>query len=253
MAIAVLDKAFSILEVLARTGRPLSLAELSEETRQPKPSTFRILRSLRDLGYVDQAEERGTYSLSERLNSLREYGRDEVLRAKALPLMQQLHEKFDETINLGVLEGLYIRYAHVVETTQALRSIVKPGARDAFHTTALGRAVAAHLPETQRERLVAKAVALESAAKRRTLRERLETELAATRARGWALEEEETVSGVTCMAIPLIELGEPLAAISVSVPVHRFPASRREDLRQVLLEFRKEGTGRRKGTSASNT
>lgn len=247
MAIAVLDKAFSIIEVLARTGRSLSLAELSEETRQPKPSTFRILRSLRDLGYVDQAEERGTYSLSERLKSLREYGRDEALRAKAMPLMKELHERFDETINLGVLEGVYIRYAHVVETTQALRSIVKPGARDAFHTTALGRAVAAYLPEVQQTRLIAKAVALDPAAKRRALRERLETELAATRARGWALEEEETVSGVTCMAIPLIEWGEPLAAISVSVPVHRFPAARREELRQALLEICRESASRRRG------
>ncbi len=251
MAIAVLDKAFSILEVLARTGRPLSLAELSEETRQPKPSTFRILRSLRDLGYVDQTEERGTYSLSERLKSLREYGRDEVLRVKALPLMELLREKFDETINLGVLEGLYVRYAHVLETTQALRSIVKPGARDAFHTTALGRAVAAYLPEMQQARLVAKAVAIEPAAKRRTLKERLETELAATRARGWALEEEETVSGVTCMAIPLIELGEPLAAISMSVPVHRFPAARRESLRQALLEFRATSSERKRGPQSA--
>ncbi len=240
MAIAVLDKAFSILEVLARTGRPLSLAELSEECRQPKPSTFRILRSLRDLGYVDQVEERGTYGLSERLQSLREYGRDEALRSRAEPLMKRLHDEFDETINLGVLEGVYVRYAHVLETTQALRSIVKPGARDAFYTTALGRAVAAYLPEVQRTRLIAKAVALEPAAKRKGMREKLEAEFAATRARGWALEEEETVSGVTCMAIPLIELGEPLAAVSVSVPIHRFPANRREDLIQVLLDFRKE-------------
>lgn len=249
MAIAVLDKAFSILEVLARTGRPLSLAELAEESRQPKPSTFRILRSLRDLGYVDQTEERGTYTLSERLRSLREYGRDEALREKALPMMERLHEEFDETVNLGVLEGLYIRYAHALETTQALRSIVKPGARDAFHTTALGRAVAAYLPEAQQTRLIAKAVALEPAGRRKTLRARLEQELRATRERGWALEEEETVPGVTCMAIPLLEMGEPLAAISVSIPIHRFRAEQREKLLHTLLNFRRENQNPRKASA----
>lgn len=246
MAIAVLDKAFSLLEVLARSGRALTLAELAEESRQPKPSTFRILRSLRDLGYVDQTEERGSYRLSERLRSLREYGRDESLRTKAQTLMQHLHEVFDETVNLGVLEGVYVRYAHVLETTQALRSIVKPGARDLFHTTALGRAVAAYLPDTQQTRLVEKACSLEPASRRSSVRQRLQKELEATRKRGWALEEEETVPGVTCVAIPLIELGEPLAAVSVSVPIHRLSASRRADLLAALLEFRREAMNPRK-------
>ena len=83
MSIAVLDKTFTILEVLARTGRALSLAELAEEGRLPKPTAHRILRSLRDLGYVQQADRGGEYRLSERLGSLRAYGRDEAVRDKA--------------------------------------------------------------------------------------------------------------------------------------------------------------------------
>ncbi len=235
MAIAVLDKAFSILEVLARTGRSLSLAELAEESRQPKPSVFRILRSLRDLGYVEQ-EERGPYRLSERLSSLREYGRDEYLRNKVLPIMQRLHAEFDETVNLGVLEGIYIRYAHVLETTQPLRWIVKPGARDAFHTTALGRAVVANLHEVQRERLIAKIGATLPASKRRAVIAALKSKLDSTRERGWAVEEEETVPGVACIAVSLVAMGEPLVAISVSVPVHRFPVERREAITRAMLE-----------------
>ena len=104
MSIAVLDKTFTILEVMARTGRPLSLAELSEECRAPKPTVFRILKSLRDLGYVEQPDKGGEYGLSERLSSLREYGRDEAVRDKALPLMESLHTEFNETVNLGLLD-----------------------------------------------------------------------------------------------------------------------------------------------------
>ncbi len=238
MTIAVLDKAFSILEVLARSGRALSLSELAEESRQPKPSTFRILRSLRDLGYVEQTEERGTYCLSDRLRSLREYGRDEALREKALPIMQVIHKEYDETVNLGVLEGsIYIRYAHVLETTQALRWIVKPGARDAFHTTALGRAIVAQLPSIQIDRLIPKVAAMQPASQRKAFRERLAAELSLTKSRGWALEEEETVSGVACVAVSLEPLGEPLAAISVSAPVMRFPKARREELVHSLIDL----------------
>jgi len=240
MSIAVLDKAFSILEVLARTGRELTLAELAEESRLPKPTIHRILRSLRDLGYVEQADARGTYRLSDRLVSLRQYGRDAAVREKAMPLMQRLHGAFDETVNLGLLEGVYIRYAHVIETTQPLRWIVKPGARDAFHTTALGRAVVAHLPGEQQSRLIAKACSAGSTAKRRQLRTTVEQTMLETRSRGCAIEEEETVAGVACVAIPLTALGEPLAAISVSVPVNRFPAARREKLIKVLRICRED-------------
>lgn len=227
MSIAVLDKAFSILEVLARTGHALSLAELSEESRLPKPTVHRILRSLRDLGYVSAAEARGSYALSERLSSLKAQGRDAALRHVAQPLMNELHERFDETVNLGVLEGIYVRYAHVTETAQALRWIVKPGARDLFHTTALGRAIVAHLPDEQQARLVTKVCAETPVRKRKVARQRLEEELSATRKRSCAIEEEETVAGVACIAISLSTQNEPLAGISVSVPVNRFPAERR--------------------------
>jgi DNA-binding IclR family transcriptional regulator len=238
MSIAVLDKAFSILEVLARNGRALSLAELSAEGRLPKPTAHRILRSLRDLGYIDQVGRRGTYRLSERLISLRQHGRDSAVRRKALPLMRRLHALFDETVNLGLLEGVYVRYAHVLETNRPLRAILKPGARDLFHTTALGRAIVASLPVQQQTRLTAKVCAAEPPGKRRALRLRLEAELADTRARGCAWEEEETVAGVACAAISLAPRGEPLAAVSVAVPTRRITAARRKALISACRRFR---------------
>lgn len=237
MSIAVLDKAFSILEVLARTGRALSLAELAEESRLPKPTVHRILRSLQDLGYLGDAGIRGSYVLSDRLASLREHGRDAMLRAKAQALMTKLNRDFDETVNLGVLEGVYVRYAHVVETGHALRWIVKPGARDLFYTTALGRAIVANLPSEHQGRLVTKACAALPTRGRKAARQRLEEELAATRERGCALEEEETVAGVACVAIPLMSQHEPLAGISVSVPVNRFPDQRRRALIAAMRRF----------------
>lgn len=227
MSIAVLDKTFSLLEVLARMGRPATLADLSRESRLPKPTVYRILRSLRDLGYVVQSDRGGAYALSERLQSLGEQGRDEGLREKAAPLMRRLHGEFDETVNLGVLEGIYVRYAWVLETTHALRWIVKPGARDPFHTTALGRAIVAGMPAEAQARLVSKVCATVPTRARAALRERLRQELEMTRERGFALEEEETNAGVACVAVSLAPLQEPLAAVSVSVPVSRFPAPRR--------------------------
>lgn len=230
MSISVVGKTFSVLEVLARTGQSLTLAQLVEESRLPKPTVHRILVSLRALGYVMQEGRGGAYELSPRLASLKESDRDEAVRSKALPLMRRLHGQFDETVNLGVLEGVYVRYAHVIETTQALRWIVKPGARDLFVTTALGRAIVATLPAETQSRLVAKACALLPTRGRKAARAAAEKELAAARRRGSALEEEETVAGVACVAVSLRHLGEPLAAVSISAPVHRLDGARRAAL-----------------------
>jgi DNA-binding IclR family transcriptional regulator len=238
MSIAVLDRAFCILEVLARSRRALTLADLAAEGRLPKPTVHRILKSLRDLGYVEQEDRGGAYELTSRLASLREYGRDEAIREKARPLMARLHAAFDETVNLGLLEGIFVRYVDVIETTQPLRWIVKPGARDSFRTTALGRAIVAHLPAEQQARLVTKACGALPARGRKAARAALELELAATRERGYAFEEEETVAGVACLAVPLGFIGEPLAAISLSVPVHRFPARQRSAMVAALLTRR---------------
>ena len=106
MRIAVLDKAFSILEVLARIGRALSLAELAEESRLPKPTVLRILRSLRSLGYVEAGEQRGSCVLPARRALLREQGRD--ARLSGFP---HATEVFDQ--GLGVEPG-------VAETTQSV-------------------------------------------------------------------------------------------------------------------------------------
>jgi DNA-binding IclR family transcriptional regulator len=73
---------------------------------------------------------------------------------------------------------------------------------------------------------------------RKAARAALEQELAATHRRGFALEEEETVAGVACVAISLAFLGEPLAAVSVSVPVHRLSSRQRAEMIATMLQTR---------------
>jgi DNA-binding IclR family transcriptional regulator len=226
MVIEVVEKTFAVLERMVRLGRPVTLGELAAEVRLPKPTLYRILRTLRDLGYVEQ-QESGEYAMTSRLAAIASNDRHASLSQVARPLMQRLHSEFDETVNLGVLEGSFVSYVEVLETTRALRWIVKPGVRDTFHTTALGRAIAANLPEKHRARLVAKVDFSQSTGKRVKSRAALNRTLDEARERGWALEEEETVAGVACLAFSLRTWGEPTAAISVAIPIHRYDDRRR--------------------------
>ncbi len=239
MAIEVVEKTFAVLELMARFERPVTLGELAGEVRLPKPTLYRILRTLFDLGYVEQ-HDNGDYALTPRLAAVAQNDHHSSILAVARPLMQRLHEEFDETVNLGLLEGAFVNYLQVLETTRALRWIVKPGVHDPFHTTALGRAIAANLPESHRTRLVAKADLTHPVTKRIKSRAALTRILDETRARGWAVEEEETVTGVACLAIPLQPWGERMAAISIAVPVNRYDERRKAAIVAAFAALRAE-------------
>lgn len=231
MSIAVVEKTFQILEAMARSGKAMPLLALSEETALPKPTAYRILQSLAGLGYVAQEEKTGHYFTTWRLSDL--VPRDPHLRLKeaARPAMERLHARFNETVNLGVLDGGTVRYIQVLETTKPLRWVVRPGRSDPFHLTALGRAIAAFQSRDRQDRLLEKADGDPK---------RLRRILDETRRRGWAMEEEEAAAGVACLAMPLAERGVANAAISVSVPVSRLTRKLRDELVTEFLQLQKD-------------
>ena len=238
MSIQVLRKAVAVLETLSAAGRPLSLAEVARRLKYPKPTIYRILRSFQELGYLAQDRATGSYAPTSRLAHLGRYGHSLELRRRALPAMEMLHARFNETVNLGVLEGDQISYLAYLETTRPLRLMVRPGSKDPFHCTALGRAIAAFLPERDRQGLVAR-VRFE-ARTTRTVRTRpaLTKILRETRRRGWAIDDEECDLGIVCLGVPLIDAGAPVAAVSITVPKLRLTPTREREIVTQLLATR---------------
>jgi DNA-binding IclR family transcriptional regulator len=232
MAVAVVQKTFVALEALAACG-PCSLAQLSRSARFPKATLFRILRTLGGMGYVKQDSQSGAWSVTDQLAELA--GNNVALKRRALPVMEKLFERFGETVNLGVLRGIHIRYLHVIETRKALRHIVQPGAADPFYSTALGRALAAHLPADGLRRLFEQLdrQPVQNGIPRRA---QLLKVLNASRAQGWAIDDEETVPGVVCFGAPLLEDGAPIAAVSVSIPTARLSPALRKQVVAALKE-----------------
>ena len=101
--VAVLVKAFNVLEVMAELGEPAPLGQIAKVTALPKGTLFRILQTLSSLGYVSQIAESNFYYLTSQISYLGRNARQEDLKLLALPLMRSLHTKFNETVNLGVL------------------------------------------------------------------------------------------------------------------------------------------------------
>jgi DNA-binding IclR family transcriptional regulator len=116
--------------------------------------------------------------------------------------MEKLHQEFNETVNLGVLEGDQISYAACLETTRPLRLMVRPGTKDPFYCTALGRAIAAFLPEREQAELLSRVKVEPRTSKTVRTRSALAKILRETRRRGWVIDNEECDLGVVCLGVP---------------------------------------------------
>jgi DNA-binding IclR family transcriptional regulator len=119
--------------------------------------------------------------------------------------------------------------------------------RDPYYCTALGRAIAAYLPERQRRRLLdtvpitprTSATPRDAAGVARILEE--------TAARGWAIDDQENDNEVVCLGIPLMDGTQVIAGISITVVKGRMSPALRVEMIEALSAY---GPGPRAPDSA---
>lgn len=214
-AVRVLD----ILDALRDAENGLSLPDLAAAAGLPKSSAFRYLATLESRGYVNQDGISGHYRIG--LGVLPTYTHHlEVLRATAHPVLQELRDRYQETINLGVLDSNRVLYLDIVESPKAMRFAARRGDRDPIHCTALGKAIAYGLPEADvRAILVQEGMSKHT---RRTIADpdRFLNVLAAAREHGYALDDQENEEDGRCVAVPIARVGVK-AALSLSAPSSR--------------------------------
>jgi DNA-binding IclR family transcriptional regulator len=230
-----LVKAFALLEATATEPAGRSLAALATEVGLPKPTAHRILKALAEMGYLERTSL-GVYRQTPKVWQLVSNDRAERLMAIAEPLLRQLHAVTQETVNLGVLRGDRVVYLQVLESTQPLRRVATPNSADPFHTTALGRAIASHLPADERAALVARATFEQRTPHTTMSPDAVEAILDQAAGDGYALEVDETDLGVTCVGAPILHEGLAVAAVSISVPSARATG---ELLNDIIVQLRR--------------
>ncbi len=227
-SIAVLDKAFEILELLQAREEALSLDDIANHTGIARTTAHRLLHNLSGRGYVEKDSERYKYTLGVKLAELgNAVKRRQSLREIALPQLEHLRKKLQDTINLGVLVDGEVSYLEILESPHSFRIAAFPGARDPAHATALGKSILAFLEDGQvrdivkshgLKRLTRKTIGDEAA---------LRTELAKVRAFGHAVDEQESMEGGRCVGVPIFgPEGKVIAGLSVSGPCLRITEKR---------------------------
>jgi DNA-binding IclR family transcriptional regulator len=220
-AVKSADRTVELLELLSRTGEPLTLSEIHRELSYPKSSLFVLLRTLVARGWVE-TDRRGTgYSIGVRalLVGTSYLDRDPVIRA-ATRILEQLRTEVDETVHLARLDGSDVVYLASRESAHQLRLTSRVGRRLPAHATSLGKALLAERTDAEVDALLpGDLISLTP----QTLADRpaLFADLALTRARGYAAERNENTQGLGCFAVALDYRHPAIDAISCSVPLVR--------------------------------
>ena len=219
--VAGTQRLFAVLEALSQQPKVgLPLEEVTQICGLPKTTVYRMLYSMQKLGYVEQDPVTTLYSLAGKFfemgaNAL-PYQRLTVI---AKPLMQTLLLSFGESVNLAVPKGGGAIYIAVLESPKPHRVAASVGGFSFLHSTSVGKAIAAYLPDEDRERQLNRHGLPPLTSTTITSRQRFDEELSRVRSEGVALDNEENAPGIICVGGPIFASAkQPIAALSVSGP-----------------------------------
>lgn len=219
--IAVLERAFDLVDALASADEALGATELAREIGATKSATFRILVNLERRGYVRKDPVTARYRLGPTLVSLGYQASNGIdMLSLAHPHLVSLSEQLQETANLGAMRDREIVYLDIVESPRSLRMAARVGARDHVHSTALGKAILAFLPDDERDAFLSTPLP-QRTGHTITNPDLLREELARIRRDGVAREAGENEPDARCVGAPVFDRHGVCAALSISGPASR--------------------------------
>src|SRR5947208_12249823 len=156
MLVQSVHRAARILRELGTGGPRLGVTELADRIGIAKPTVHALLRTLEAEGLVDQDPETGKYRLGPALLQLgNAYLDDHELRTRSLTWADALAVRTGEAVWVAVLTGDHILVVHHAFRPEGAVQILEVGASIPWHTCALGKAIAAHLPQDELAGLLA--------------------------------------------------------------------------------------------------
>lgn len=216
-----LERAASVLRLLAGGERRLGLSEIASELDLAKGTAHGLIRTLQQEGFVEQDTTSGKYQLGAELLRLgNSYLDVHELRARALVWTDDLARSSGESVYLGVLHQQGVLIVHHVFRPDDSRQVLEVGVMQPLHSTALGKVLAAYDPVAHSEAADGERQAFTE----RTVTELsgFETALNLVRARGWAADVEETWSGLASVAAPVHDRRRmPVGAVGITGAVER--------------------------------
>ncbi len=231
-----------LLEEVAKVGVPVTPAMVNETLGLPKPTIHRLFATAEAEGFLQRDIDGRSYSAGRRMRLLATNTlSSEHLRTVRLAVLKSLAVKVGETCNLAIPERDGMFYLDRVETHWPLRIQLPVGTQVPFHCTASGKMYLSTLRPDYLERFL-KNTTLEMQTDR-TITDpiQLRRELEQTRARGYATDDQEFMTGMTAIAVPITDnRGRLLSTLSIHAPELRRDLPNLEGFLSVLQDAASE-------------
>jgi IclR family transcriptional regulator, acetate operon repressor len=239
-----LSRGLAVLEALAATDAGATLTVIAGKLDLPAPTAHRLLATLEAAGFVQQAAN-GEYRIGVRAFRVGSTFLDHRnLVVQAYPFLKDLMDRSGETANLAVIESGQAVFVEQVQCRELMRMSAKLGARAPMHASGVGKAMLAAMDARSADAVLGRAELPRYTEHTIVTPERLAEELAAIRARGYSIDDEEHALGLRCVAAALQdENGAPWAAVSLAGPVTRFTHERIGALGELVRRTARELTG----------
>ena len=231
-------KALQIFELFTIDTPELSISDLVRKLSMPKVSVYRFLRVLMKSSFITQDRQTKKYRLGIKIFELGSIVlRNFDLREVAFPLIVELSKRSGETVHLGVLDNQQVVSIEGVESDQSLRISLPVGKRVYLHSTGIGKAILAFLPEQEVKEIVRQKRLPRFTNNTIIHFEQLMKEIQLIKKRGYAIDNEENEPGIRCIAAPIFDVNKQvMASISISGPSVRIPHSRIAELSSMVTE-----------------
>jgi IclR family transcriptional regulator, acetate operon repressor len=227
---------FALLEVIASKDQLFSLHALVEETGLPKPTLHRMLQQLESATLLQREGDGRHYSTGVRLRRLAEnLLMNDSHHGARHAVLRHLVEEVGESCNITTLSGSEVVYLDRVETAAPLRFYLHPGSRVPVHCSASGKAFLAQMTPAQRKRLLAHAPLERCTPNTLVDLAKLERELKRVEKEGFAMDDEEFLPGLICLAVRVPAAGRPSnLCIAVQAPIMRLAPAKARTLLPAL-------------------
>jgi len=236
--VQVVEKALEIIELL--TGNQwiegMSISELSTELKLGKSTVHRIIETMEAKGYISQDAESKKYQLSWKLYELgNTLPRRRNLFSMDTSLLQELCDRFNETVNMGVKVEDSVVTINKINPTTSLIANLQIGTREALYATAMGKALISEMTREEIFKIIGEGPYEKFTSKTISSLDQLMKDIERIRARGYSTDEEEYSAGLTCIAVPLRNYRKQIvAAISISGATIRMTESKLNDIQKEL-------------------
>ena len=234
-------RSIALLRHIADRSASPTLQDLLRECGLTRPSLYRMLAGLEAEGLVTQTSDKrylpgpGLISLARKALA----GQD--VRALARPALERLRDATGETVHLAVRSGDEMVYIEKIESQQSVRMASTIGTRVPFHSTGVGKAYLAALDAQAAEALMQTLDLPQVTPLTATDLETLRARVTQARKDGYVFDDQENELGIVCYGGAVLEaLNEPIACLSVSVPLYRHadaPATYRDPLLECIAEL----------------